>query len=95
MLRNIWQASVQKEVELLKLYIKKRKSISSIHTSAFLMYHSFPGVALEHLTNLMKEKGDAPLARIQGYEQSYVDGARRLVLLTNLSPVCTISYVLT
>ncbi|CAH2050121.1 unnamed protein product, partial [Iphiclides podalirius] len=34
------------------------------------------GAALEHLTNLMKEKGDLSLARIQGHDQSYVDGAR-------------------
>ncbi|XP_045781154.1 uncharacterized protein LOC123878114 isoform X2 [Maniola jurtina] len=36
------------------------------------------GEALQHLVNIMKEEGDAPLGQIQGYQQSYMDGARRL-----------------
>ncbi|CAH0695043.1 unnamed protein product [Spodoptera exigua] len=36
------------------------------------------GKALEHLTNLMKEKGDEKLARLQGYDQTYSDAAKRL-----------------
>nr|XP_034833589.1 uncharacterized protein LOC117990233 [Maniola hyperantus] len=36
------------------------------------------GEALQHLVNIMKEEGNAPLGLIQGYQQSYMDGARRL-----------------
>ncbi|CAK1544516.1 unnamed protein product [Leptosia nina] len=36
------------------------------------------GEALQHLVNLMKDQGDAPLGTIQGYQQSYNDGARRI-----------------
>ncbi|OWR40675.1 C3 and PZP alpha-2-macroglobulin domain-containing protein 8 [Danaus plexippus plexippus] len=36
------------------------------------------GEALEHLVNLMKEEGEAPLGKIQGYQQTYKDGARRI-----------------
>ncbi|XP_063616766.1 uncharacterized protein LOC134789969 [Cydia splendana] len=34
--------------------------------------------ALEHLTKEMQKKGDAPLANLQGYEQTYKDGAIRI-----------------
>ncbi|CAH0592271.1 unnamed protein product [Chrysodeixis includens] len=36
------------------------------------------GKALEHLVDLMKEKGETPLGELQGYEQTYSDGARRI-----------------
>ncbi|CAH2102812.1 unnamed protein product [Euphydryas editha] len=36
------------------------------------------GEALQHLVNLMKEEGETPLGLIQGYQQSYKDGARRI-----------------
>ncbi|CAG9581114.1 unnamed protein product [Danaus chrysippus] len=36
------------------------------------------GEALQHLVNLMKEEGEAPLGQIQGYKQTYNDGARRI-----------------
>ncbi|CAH0724656.1 unnamed protein product, partial [Brenthis ino] len=36
------------------------------------------GEALQHLINLMKEQGETPLGQIQGYQQSYLDGARRI-----------------
>lgn len=35
------------------------------------------GKALEYLVDMMKEKGETPLAQLQGYEQTYSDGARR------------------
>ncbi|XP_061708235.1 uncharacterized protein LOC133518590 [Cydia pomonella] len=34
--------------------------------------------AVEHLIKVMKEEGDAPLGKLQGYDQSYKDGARRI-----------------
>ncbi|XP_047985197.1 uncharacterized protein LOC125225496 isoform X3 [Leguminivora glycinivorella] len=34
--------------------------------------------AVEHLIKVMKEEGDATLGTLQGYEQSYKDGARRI-----------------
>ncbi|XP_047545607.1 uncharacterized protein LOC125077657 [Vanessa atalanta] len=43
------------------------------------------GEALQHLVNLMKEQGDAPLAQIQGYQQSYNDGARRIENASSLT----------
>ncbi|XP_046962030.1 uncharacterized protein LOC124531554 [Vanessa cardui] len=43
------------------------------------------GEALQHLVDLMKEEGDAPLAQIQGYEQSYNDGARRIENASSLT----------
>lgn len=39
------------------------------------------GNALEHLVGLMKGQGEAPLGLIQGYQQSYNDGARRYINL--------------
>ncbi|CAK1601755.1 unnamed protein product [Parnassius mnemosyne] len=42
------------------------------------------GDALEHLTHLMKEKDEVPLANIQGYEQTYGDAARRISNATSL-----------
>lgn len=37
------------------------------------------GEAVEHLVQMMKEEGDKSLGNLQGYEQTYNDGARRFV----------------
>lgn len=37
------------------------------------------GKALEHLTGLMKTKGNETLATLQGYNQTYTDAAKRFV----------------
>ncbi|XP_068626434.1 uncharacterized protein [Battus philenor] len=42
------------------------------------------GVALEHLVSVMNQKGDASLVTLQGYGQSYADGAHRISHATNL-----------
>ncbi|XP_073958445.1 uncharacterized protein [Choristoneura fumiferana] len=42
------------------------------------------GEAVEHLVQMMKEEGDTPLANLQGYEQTYKDGARRIEIADSL-----------
>lgn len=39
----------------------------------------YTGEALDYLVKLMKEEGDTPLGQLQGYEQTYRDGARRYI----------------
>ncbi|KAL4716576.1 hypothetical protein ACJJTC_010240 [Scirpophaga incertulas] len=43
------------------------------------------GEALDYMVKLMNEKGDAPLEKIQGYMQTYNDGARRIVNSNSLN----------
>ncbi|XP_050670944.1 uncharacterized protein LOC126969522 isoform X2 [Leptidea sinapis] len=43
------------------------------------------GEALQYLVNLMKEQGEAPLAQLQGYQQTYNDGARRIEVAPSLA----------
>ncbi|XP_072937284.1 uncharacterized protein [Epargyreus clarus] len=43
------------------------------------------GEALQHLVDVMKEEGDAPLGNMQGYQQTYNDGARRIENSTTLT----------
>ncbi|CAH4028968.1 unnamed protein product, partial [Pieris brassicae] len=43
------------------------------------------GEALEHLVNLMKDQGESPMGLVQGYQQSYNDGARRIELSKSLA----------
>lgn len=43
----------------------------------FQIFGLYVGETLDYVVKLMKEEGDTTLGQLQGYTQSYNDGARR------------------
>lgn len=73
MLPSIWQKLERRKVcrkYAEQLLICKTKDI-------FKLFSVWIGEALDYVVTLMKKEGDTPLGQLQGYTQSYNDGARR------------------